>query len=319
MGSGSGSARTGPASQCTHVCGVTRAGRGSLFRGFAHHSEVVLGVLVVILGFDRVAGQGGSARELDVSRVLGLWVDALIGPPPSGTGGGSTRAGRGSSVVVALIGDHERGGGLSTMAPCVRADIREGPKHAKSGVGARSREDLARPADYAAPPGRGRLASAADALAGPFAQEWRLADQARLGLGCGVLPGCRLLVVVVHRIVWFFWRGRGESWTLAGRKNEHEDSESTQAGLVQSRSAPGDPRCLKEAAQLRGERRAAQVRAIRTGTQDKSHASPASWAHETTDAAKTRNVPSAECLRRRSGLGQCSRHGTNHYSAQPTI
>src|SRR4051812_35371589 len=58
----------------------------SLPRLFPHHSEVVLGVLVVVLGFDGVAGQGGGAREFDVSRVLRLWVNALIGSAPSGAG-----------------------------------------------------------------------------------------------------------------------------------------------------------------------------------------------------------------------------------------
>lgn len=48
--------------------------------------------------------------------------------------------------------------------------------------------------DRSAPPGRGRLAPAADALTGPFAQKWRLADQTRPRLGIGVPLGSRLLV-----------------------------------------------------------------------------------------------------------------------------
>jgi len=54
--------------------------------------------------------------------------------------------------------------------------------------------------DHTAPPSRSRLAPAADALTGPFAQKWRLADQTRSGLGIGVVPpGFGLLVVVDHR------------------------------------------------------------------------------------------------------------------------
>ena len=39
----------------------------------------MLGVLVIVLGFDCVAGQGGGTRQLHVLRVARLCVDALIG------------------------------------------------------------------------------------------------------------------------------------------------------------------------------------------------------------------------------------------------
>ena len=58
--------------------------------------------------------------------------------------------------------------------------------------------------DHPAPPSRSRLAPAADALTGPFAQKWRLANQTRLGLGLGVPLGSGLLVVVVHRTILLF-------------------------------------------------------------------------------------------------------------------
>src|SRR5437870_4779036 len=52
--------------------------RPSLLRRFPHHPIVVLGVLVVVLGFDGVSGQGGSTREFHVLRVARLGIDTSI-------------------------------------------------------------------------------------------------------------------------------------------------------------------------------------------------------------------------------------------------
>ena len=50
----------------------------------------------------------------------------------------------------------------------------------------------------AAAPDLGRLAATADALAGPFALKWRLADETRPGLRLGISLWLRLCVVVSH-------------------------------------------------------------------------------------------------------------------------
>ena len=88
--------------------------------------------------------------------------------------------------------------------------------------------ELARSADHSAPPGRARLAPSADALAGPFARERRLADQARLGLGIEFPHGSWLLVVFVHRIAVLLalLESRVEP-TISGLKGADGDSEST--------------------------------------------------------------------------------------------
>ena len=233
----------GPPSEAAHARGASGSlGGGSLLRSFPHHPEIVLGVLVVVLGFDGVAGQSGGTRELHVLRVARLWVDALIGPPPGGTGPGSVRAGRESVAVIALANGHVSGGGFSTVVPCVRSKHACGfGAHAKRTSGMVSGE-LARSADHPAPPSRSRLAPAADALAGPFAQEWRFADQARLGLGFGVPPGARLLVVVVHRTVWFFCARLRADGTLAGRGTGMETRKSTRRIPSRNRHPSGGPR-----------------------------------------------------------------------------
>src|SRR2546427_3862476 len=82
----------------------------------------MLCILVIVLGFDGVASQGGATRKLHVLRVARLWVDILIGSPPGRAGCGAVRATRESPAVVALINGHERRGGFSTVAPCVGAD-----------------------------------------------------------------------------------------------------------------------------------------------------------------------------------------------------
>jgi hypothetical protein len=129
-----------------------------------------------------------------------------------------------------LMNGHESGGEFSTVAPCVRAKLACGIKCTRnwtSGYGIEAR--LARSADHPAPPGRRGLAAAADALASPFAQEWRLADQTRLGLGLGVPPGAWLLVVVVHHMFCSLAHSKENRLDPSGHKAEDEDSESTQA------------------------------------------------------------------------------------------
>src|SRR5436190_24323867 len=79
----SGRERGRIASEYTHVRGPADRGgpppvRPSLLRRFPHHPIVVLGVLVVVLGFDGVSGQGGSTREFHVLRVARLGVDTSI-------------------------------------------------------------------------------------------------------------------------------------------------------------------------------------------------------------------------------------------------
>ena len=179
--------------------------RTSLLRSLPHHPEVMLGMLVVVLGFDCVAGQGSGTRQRHVPLVLRLGIDALIGPPPGGARRGSVRAGRESSGTIALMG-HEDGGGFSTVAPCVRTKIRARIRCARtwtSGYGYGLEGGLAW-SHHPAPPSRSGLAPAADALTGPFTQKRRLADETRLGLGTVVTLGRWLLVVVVHRTVLFF-------------------------------------------------------------------------------------------------------------------
>jgi hypothetical protein len=66
----------------------------------------------------------------------------------------------------------------------------------------------ARPED-ATPPSCSRFAPTADALAGPFAHERQLADQASLGLGLGVPFGFGPLVVVgVHLTCLLSWSAK---------------------------------------------------------------------------------------------------------------
>ena len=108
--------------------------RASLLRSLPHHAEVMLCMLVIVLGFDCVAGQGSGTRQRHVPLVLRFCIDALIGPPPVGARGGSVRAGRESSGAIALVSCHESGGGFSTVAPSVRAKIRAHPMRANLDV-----------------------------------------------------------------------------------------------------------------------------------------------------------------------------------------
>src|SRR2546423_10364265 len=87
----------------------------------------MLRVLVIVLGFDGVAGQGSGTRQRYVLRVARLCIDPSIGLLPGGTRRGSVRAGRESSGAVSLITTHESCVTFGMVAPCAREDIRAPP------------------------------------------------------------------------------------------------------------------------------------------------------------------------------------------------
>ena len=106
--------------------GAVRRGdpTGSLVTGalclpclFFYEPKVVLGVLVEILGFDCVAGQGGRTRQRHVPLVARFRTGTLVGPSLNVGRFGSAWAGSKEPSVVSSIGVHGVRNGPNMVGP----------------------------------------------------------------------------------------------------------------------------------------------------------------------------------------------------------